>query len=441
MAEEKYESDKTADIGSLRRMLAQQRKLSEASYALHSSLDLDELLELILDAAIGGVDADRGTVFLLSDDRSEIWSRVLKGDGDGEKLEIRLPLGHGIAGTVAATGETVRIDDAYEDDRFDQSWDKKSGYRTRQILCAPIRSRGGRIVGVFQLLNKKTEAEKFIEEDEAYLASLSVHAALAVENARLHRSAVEKERQDREIGLAREVQRQLQPERREVRVGGFSAAGINELCEDASGDYYDFLVELPSGRLGVAIGDVSGHGLQASLVMAEARAFLRALSRTADDDLPAAMDLLNDFLVPDMTRGRFISLFVCVIDTASGVVEWSNAGHNPPLLLTASEKVPKPLEPTGTIMGVMAKSGYPRGESVTMEEGDTLFLYTDGVTEAKGPGRELFGMDRLVAVLEEARDESPAGVLDRVREAIRDFTRGAPNHDDLTLVTVKRDGR
>ncbi|MGH7161835.1 MAG: PP2C family protein-serine/threonine phosphatase [Planctomycetota bacterium] len=416
----------------LERQLARQRKLVHASYALHTSLDVDELLGLILKWAAEGVEGERGTVFLVSDDGGEIWSRVVSGD---EELEIRLPIGKGIAGAVAKTGETIRIEDAYADGRFDRSWDEKSGFRTRQILCAPIRNRAGSIVGVFQLLNKRSGS--FTEEDEEYLAALSVHAALAVENARLHQASIEKERQEREIRLARRVQRQIQPERAEAKVGAIVAAGMNELCEDASGDYYDFLVPLPGDRIGVAIGDVSGHGLQAALVMAEARAFLRAFVRTTQE-LREAMNLLNDHLVPDMPAGKFISMFAAVIDAATGRVEWCNAGHNAPLVIGGRDGEVRKLEASGRILGVLPDAAYRAGLPFTLEPGETIFLYTDGVTECRNRAEELWGEERLHALLREEAGSDPATLLQTVRRVLSAWTGKARNHDDITMVAVTR---
>ena len=408
------------------------QKLVEASHALHSTLDLDELLARILRTAADGVGADRGTVYLLDPEKDELWSRVLSGD---ERLEIRLPVGQGIAGAVARSGKAVRIDDAYADPRFDRSWDRKSGYRTKTVLCAPIRNRAGDLCGVFQLLNKGKGT--FDDEDERYLAGLSIHAALAVENARLHASALEKERYDREVKLAQGVQRQLQPERMSMREGGLAAAGMNELCEDATGDYYDVLAPLPDGRVGVAIGDVSGHGLQAALVMAEARAFLRAFVKTSPP-LERAFALLNDALVPDMAGGKFISLFAAVVDPRDGRMEWCNAGHNPPLLFRARERRVQELTRTGRILGILPGEPCGPGEPLALEEGDAMLLYTDGVTEARRKGGELFGDERLQAALAGAAGGAPEEILDAVRGAVRDFTGGAPNTDDVTMVAVKR---
>lgn len=427
--------DSREEITTLERKLARQEKLMEASYALHTTLDLDELLGLILRVAAEGVNADRGTVFLLTDEKDELWSKVLSGD---EKLEIRLPVGKGIAGAVAQTGDSIRIVDAYVDDRFDQSWDKKSGYRTRQILCAPIRNREDEIVGVFQLLNKGDGVE-FTPGDEEYLAAISVHAALAIENARLHTSAIEKERYDREVRLAQDVQRQLQPQHREVSDGVLAVAGMNELCEDATGDYYDVLLALPGNRIGVAIGDVSGHGLQAALVMAEARAFLRAFVQTTES-LTRAMDLLNDFLVPDMQGGKFISLFAAVLDSGTGALEWCNAGHNPPLFYSAASGEIRELEATGRILGILPDAAYRAGDGMVLEAGDVLLLYTDGVTESRNLEKDLFGEDRLKASLEKGAAGTPEEVLASVRADVKAWTSGQPNEDDLTMVAVKRIG-
>jgi sigma-B regulation protein RsbU (phosphoserine phosphatase) len=426
----KPEAAESAEVDRLRRELARANRVAEASYALHTTLDVDKLLGLLLATARDGVDADRGTVFLLSEDGKELWSKVLSGDKD---LVIRLPVGKGIAGTVAKTGETINIVDAHEDARFDASWDRKSGFRTRQILCMPIKARDGRIVGVFQLLNKKKG--NFDADDETFLDSLSVNAALAVENAVLHKSAIEKERQDREIALVQSVQRGFQPERLEATAGDVRIAGMNELCEDASGDYYD-MISLPDGRTAIALGDVSGHGLGAALVMAQARALLRAFCHSVEG-LAKVMDLLNDFLAADLTRGKFISLFVGILDPKTSRMEWCNAGHLPPIVVRADGST-ELLEATGRIVGILPDAGYESKDPITLKPGDLMLLYTDGVTEANDPKDVLFGEERLVELLRTLRGREPVVVLDRIREALLAWTKRPRFRDDLTLVALAR---
>ena len=422
-----------SDDVDLQARVARQEKLLEASYALHQSLNLDELLGLILDTAASAVGADRGTVYVLKDDGETLWSRVLSGD---KSLEITLPVGQGLAGAVAQTGQTLRLADAYDDERFNRSWDEKSGYRTREVLCAPIKDRKGNLVGVFQLLNK-VGGGGFLEEDEEFLEGLSIHAALAIENAQLHTSAIEKERYDREVALAQSVQRKLQPETYEREEAGIAFAGLNELCEDASGDYYDCLVELPGGKIAVAIGDVSGHGLQAALVMAETRAYLRAFVKTIDS-LARVVQLLNDALVLDLSDGRFLTFFAALIDPVTGEVEWCNAGHNPPILRRAAGGTVTTLNATDPIIGILDGRDYHVGEPFTLEPGDAILLYTDGVTEARNTAGDLMGEPHLHALFENVEDGTAAAMLASLRRSVHEFTGPVAVDDDLTMIVVRR---
>ncbi len=163
--------------------------LVEASKIVNSSIELDRLLELILDFASRTIKADRGTIYLIDPVTSELWSKVVQGNN---MVEIRLPQGKGLAGYVARTGETINIADAYKDPRFNPEIDKKSGYRTHNVLCMPMRNKQGDIVGVFQFLNKR--GGPFAAEDEAFIEGFSIHAAIAVENARMAQQMVNNER-------------------------------------------------------------------------------------------------------------------------------------------------------------------------------------------------------------------------------------------------------
>jgi K+-sensing histidine kinase KdpD len=171
---------------------AQVEKLSlliDAAKTVNSTLDLDKLLDIILETSIKSIHADRGTVYLVDELKSEIWSKALRGS---EAIEIRLPIGKGLAGYVAKNGETINIPDAYSDARFNPEVDKKSGYRTNNMLCMPMRNRDGKIIGVFQLLNKK--GGPFTALDEEFINALSIHASIAIENARLAQEMVNSER-------------------------------------------------------------------------------------------------------------------------------------------------------------------------------------------------------------------------------------------------------
>ncbi len=174
----------------LKEKLDRLNRLIEASKIVNSAIDIDRLLGLILDVAVRGTGADRGTLYLADETSNELWSKVAQGRNN--MVEIRLPIGRGLAGYVAKTGETVNIADAYKDPRFNPEIDKRSGYRTRNVLCMPMRNKESKIVGVFQLLNKHEGS--FGSDDEAFIDGLSVHAAIALENARMAREMVQSER-------------------------------------------------------------------------------------------------------------------------------------------------------------------------------------------------------------------------------------------------------
>ncbi len=163
--------------------------LVEASKIVNSAIEIDKLLVLILDVAARSIAADRGTLYLVDERTNELWSKAAQGN---DMVEIRLPIGKGLAGYVAKTGETVNITDAYQDPRFNPEIDRKSGYKTLNVLCMPMRDKEGRVVGVFQFLNKKNGT--FGPEDESFIDGLSIHAAIALENARLARQMVQSER-------------------------------------------------------------------------------------------------------------------------------------------------------------------------------------------------------------------------------------------------------
>lgn len=401
------------------------KTLVEASKLINSSIEADVLFASILTVARNELGVERGTLYFVDDARQEIWSKVAEHAG-----EIRLPIGRGLAGTVAATGEHLILHDAYADARFDRSQDQRSGFRTRSMLCVPIRNRNGKTVGVLQLLNKKQGS--FGDKDLRFLDAISDHMAIAMENAKLHLELVEKNRMERELQLGREIQSRLFPSP-PCDVFETTVVALCQPCYEVGGDYYDF-IELPNGDLGVAVGDVSGKGVSAALIMSSVQAALRVAS-PIESDLPKLVARLNALLYR-MARGRkYATFFFGRYDPRTGELRYVNAGHNPPFLCTPEGL--QPLDSTGRPIGILPESSFTEA-SVVIPHGATLFLYTDGMNEAADPDEEEFGMERLMQLVCDASafaiDEIPARVID----AITAFERGAHATDDKTLVVLRR---
>lgn len=405
-------------------------QLIEAAKRLNSTLNLDELLDIILQMALEIVNGDRGTVYVLDEGKNELWTKVAKGL-DGGRITIRLALGKGIAGYVAATGDTINIPDAYLDPRFNPEYDRQTGYCTRSILCMPMKTNDGKVIGVFQLLNK--QKGEFTESDVAIINALSIHAALAIENARLVEQEKQKIRIERDLLAARDVQMSLLPAL-PPKIPGYDFAAVAIPAREVAGDLYDF-IRLDQQRLALTIGDVSGKGLPAALLMAHMQGSVRDVAHETED-VGECVTRLNHRLVQSTSPEKFATLVYGVLNLHTHCFRYSNAGHNPPLLAIGAQP-PRLLETGGTLLGIVDGLTFAE-ESVPLAPGDLLVLYTDGISEAMNARQEQFGDDRLAALVRDCRALSASLVKDRILAAVEAHQAGQPAADDITLVVVKR---
>ena len=403
--------------------------LIDASDKLNSALDLNQLLRIILELATRNLNADRGTIYLIDQEKKELWSKVLKGR---ELVEIRLPVGTGIAGTVAKTGKTINLKDAWKDRRFFSGFDLRTGFQTKTMLCMPMRNRKGKIIGVFQIINKKRGT--FDREDEQFLDAFSDHAALAIETAYLHQAIVEKERVEREIQIAAEIQQRLLPKTL-PSIPGYELDGIAIPCKTIGGDYYD-LIPLPDGRQVITVADVSGKGIPASLLVSTLHASLHAYLEANLQPLELVRRL-NAVVYDNTPPERFITFFFAILDPAANTFTYINAGHNFPYLLSEHEREVRTLPVGGLPLGMFEFAEYATA-SVPLGAADNVVLYTDGVTEAMNPALEEYGEDRFQNCLR-ANLGQPLGVLrELLVQDIHSFTGLEPQSDDITLFLLRR---
>jgi len=403
----------------------------EATKRLNSTLDLGELIHIILQIATRQTGARRGTVFLVDAEKNEIWSLVGLGL---EQQVIRLPADRGIAGWVAQNGRSVRLENAYEDPRFEPEIDRRLGFTTKRLLCLPIRNEAGNIVGVLQLLNKN---EPFTGEDEDFLDALSAHVAIALEKAQLHRERVEKEKLERDLALAREIQAGLLPDAPPV-MPEIEIAVSHRPSQMVGGDYYDF-VRLPEGNGGllIVVADVEGKGAASALVMANVQATLHALVDQPGplEKLPAT---INEKIIAAGSGGRrtkYLSMFLASLDESGRKVRYVNAGHVPPAVIRANGSC-EWLTEGGMVVGLLPEQEYACGE-LTLQKDDLLVACTDGITEAMDASGNEFGRARLAELVGRLRALKPEEILAAAIEAVNAYAREAVYEDDRILMVLK----
>lgn len=403
--------------------------LINASKILNTTLDLDKLLTLILDLATKNLKAARGTIYLIDIERKELWSKVLKGKN---LVEIRLPIGTGIAGNVAKSGKTINLKDAWKDKRFFSGFDLRTGFQTKTMLCMPMKDRKGKIIGVFQIMNKN--AGVFTKEDETFLEAFSVHAALAIETARLHQDIVEKERIEKELEIAGHIQRRLLPKELPA-LDGYEVDAVARPSKLVGGDYYDF-IPLADGKYAVVIADVSGKGVPAALLVSTLHASLHAFIDGVTN-LAHLVGKLNNVVHLNTEAERYITMFIALLDPRDGTLTYVNAGHNFPFVVRSQQVSITSLPATGLPVGMFENVEF---EQVVhrLEPADFLVLYTDGVTEAMNKSFEEYGEKRFRQAMVGFSDQSSAGFLNGIVADVEKFVAGEPQSDDITMVVLKR---
>jgi len=403
------------------------RTLLEVAQAMTGVRQLQPLLELIVASATRLVDADRTSLFLLDEDGS-LWTRVAQESGD-----IRLPPGFGIAGLVARTGKAVSIPDAYEDPRFSHDIDRKTGYRTRSVLCVPLVTPSGSIVGVIEAMNKKGDGP-FDGDDEESLRALGSHAALALETQRLLEGEIEHQRVESEIELARKIQENLRPKRL-PEPPGLRIAAWQETAEKTGGDYYD-VMEGPGGSLDLLVCDVSGHGIASTVLMSAARAYLRAL-HLGESNPRNLIEKLNRLITPDIPPDAFATLVACRIGP-SGDACYVSAGHLPPLVYRTRRETFDALEETDLVLGWSTQTEYRAFRIDPLEPGDLVVLVTDGLYEAASPEGSLWGLGPVKEAIAAAAHEGAHGVVEALRAGVFGHAERLYLADDITLLVAEK---
>jgi sigma-B regulation protein RsbU (phosphoserine phosphatase) len=299
-------------------------------------------------------------------------------------------------------------------------------------MAAALTARGSRLGWL--VLGDRLSEEAYSAEDRELVRAAAQQAAVALDYTRLIGRVAEQEAMKRELDIARDVQAGLLPQKRPA-VAGLDYDGTCRMAREVGGDYFDFL-DLGAGRLGLALGDISGKGVSAALLMASLQALLRSIARHSVDEPAALVKQINESLAESTDSSKFATFFYAVYDPASKTLSYVNAGHNPPLLLRAGTTVVSRLRPTGMALGFDRDAAYGEGRE-TLAPGDLLLAFTDGLTEALSESGEEFGEARTAGLLVGNRHLGAGDLLRLVNAELESFCGRVPQHDDVTIVVAR----
>ena len=412
------------------------RMLLDITKTISRSLDLDEVLNLVMDTLDSLIPYDAAGIYLVKcsaplaeweggpDETCVFHTQAVRGYDIDDLQELHLKMGEGLIGHVALSGKPFTSPDVRKEPRY-----INARARTRSEMVAPIIS-NNEVIGVFDL--ESDELNAYAKDDLEILMLLSSQVAIIIEKVMLHEQLIEKQRLETQLEIARQVQLQLLPPR-DPQLEGFDISAYNFPTEEVSGDYYDW-VRLFEDQIGIVIADVSGKGVPAALLMAFLRASLRAASHIGYAP-HVSMSKVNYLLWESIERNQFVTAFYGILDATNRTLAYSNAGHSPPFLIDVDGKAHFEVR-GGVPLGMFRDSRYYEYYA-TIESGQLFVLYTDGVTEATNPAGEEYGRDRLVDATRRGRHLSARELIDYIHRDVIDWTDGLGVTDDATFFIVK----
>jgi serine phosphatase RsbU (regulator of sigma subunit) len=400
------------------------RAIFEHATRIGREQQTDEIIRLNADFARDLVGADRCSIWLIDSASNELWTKIAHG-----VAPIRIPLGKGLVGACVQDDRVLLVNDTSTEPRLLRKIDQSSGYRTEQVLCVPMRVEG-RVIGAIELLNKPNG---FSEADAGLLGLLAHFAAGAIDSERLRQEAMGAKLMKHELTLAHDVQMRLLPETPRG-VAGLECEGFCRPAQSIGGDYYD-LLPLRDGGFAVTLGDVSGKGIPAAVMMASIQTLLRSLLQRESGKLDTMMSDLNETLYMTSTAERYSTLFCGVISPDRRWLTYVNAGQVQPLLLHSDGELER-LTESGMPVGLMPSASYEQ-YTVALRPGDVLVVVSDGIVEACNQAGEFWDeeeVDRVVA----AHNGAPVDALTKALCCAVDcFAGGANQYDDMTVVAVR----
>ncbi len=403
-------------------------KILEVSRKLSLPLELDQMLREIVQAAEQVIEAERASVFLYDPVTHEFEVGVATGLD-----RVRFSAESGIVGDCARMRRIVNVPDCYADPRFNPAVDRATGYRTRCLLSVPLVGLNSELVGVMQVLNRRDGV--FDETDEKVAAALASQCAVALQRAWLLRERLEKQKLERDLEVARDIQRGILPGRMPL-VTGYDLWGWTRPAEHTGGDIYD-VFSVRDGRILLAMCDATGHGIGPALSVTQVRAMLRMAVRFGAG-LAQILIQINQQLSEDLAEGRFVTMFLGELDSRSGRLAYYSAGQGPVLVLRGRGGSCQMREASTLPLGIVSELPLAEPTTLCLEPGDVFAVISDGIFEARSDDGQMFGIERVVASLGQHRSIPSVRMVQQLVAEVDQFRGKTAQQDDMTAVLVRR---
>jgi serine phosphatase RsbU (regulator of sigma subunit) len=396
-----------------------------------AATDLDGLLRRLVDHTVQTTGTERGLLLLLKEG-GDLAVRTAR-ERQGRDLGPNPPLSWSVPKKVLDENQPIMARVSGDSEVLDLTHSVAT-MRLRQVMCAPVSARG-KTLGVLYV-DSTLGGPAFTHADLWLFYAQAGLMGMAIENNRLLQETLQAREMSHQLRVAREIQKRLLPAG-PACFGQAELAGLSEPSSRVGGDYFDYF-PVDVGRVGLCVGDVSGHGIGPALVMSNVRAHLRGLLQTRRS-LGGLYGLLNRALCNELTEGMFVSLFVAVLDSNKMILEFQNAGHTAPIIYRPSDDSFRSIPPTAPALGLIDDLSAGPCPAVSVKTGDVLVCYTDGVTERHSPEGELYGEERIKHVVRRAvkRGASPFDIVAAIREDCEGHARDLPPRDDVTLVVAR----
>ncbi len=416
------------EVDKLKSAVQELSVLNDLAIAAGRTLDLDKLLNIIVRKTILSLKAEQAAIQLVTPNTVSPLNTLIRREAQSSAMPS-YKVGNHITGWILKNKKPLIIEDLANDDRFKTTPDEQKAINS--VMGVPIWLKA-EIIGVFILTNKKTK-EPFNSNDLKLLTIIASQAAQLILNSQLQEEAIEKKKLEYELNLARKIQMSLLP-KSQLKIPQLDIDSYFLSCDAVGGDYYDYFM-INDNKFCMVIADVSGHGPSAALMMTMLKGILNSITLNfVSPDI--VLKEINSIFSRVAPAEMFVTMMFLIFDLENRTLQFSNAGHNPLLLFNAGNNSSEVVKLAGCALNISINSNFSVRE-IPLNTNDLFVIYTDGITEAVNEKSEMFGVNKLVRIIDEVKEKTTAGIIEHVRTQLYDFTENRSLEDDIAIIAVK----